>query len=89
MIMLKNDYFIDADDRNFVLCKKSISEKGNVRYDPLSYHMDLDQALESYYTRMLASKVGKKEIITLAEAMKEARLLREDILNMRNASVND
>lgn len=78
MLKLKNDYAIQADERNFTLIKfgTKINKEGEEveNNKVISYHASLEQALQNYLTCCLSTKVKEEDV-----EIKEIKSLIEEI----------
>lgn len=69
MIQIKNNLYLDACDTCYILKerKNRVNQRGKTVYEALSYHYDLDQALEEAAVILTRSKVADNTVQTLTE----------------------
>ena len=70
MIELIDGYFIDADEHNYIVCKKvkNITDKMKKTYTPISYHTTVTSAIE-YVARRLTRERVHNTPLTIREAV--------------------
>ena len=83
MIKLKNDYFIESDELQYVLKRKKISKKKDTgeEYETeeiLGYYGDLEKALNGYSKKMMLKYVSS-ENVTLMDVLNKLKELEEEI----------
>lgn len=80
MIKLTDGFFIEADEKNFVLRQKLAAEKKTRKKESivLGYYMSLSDCLAGFY-KVLTRRITAKENMTLQQAISEFRRIEEDI----------
>jgi len=70
-LKLNEDFYIMSDSRNIMLTQKKIVEegktKGEVRFDTISYHGTIAQALEQF----MSYKLRTSEATSITQLLKE------------------
>ena len=79
MIDLGQNYFIDADEYQYMIKKWCAFDKdGNDVYKIISYHSTIEMALESLM-RKYQRTIVSEETITLTQALKEFERINDDM----------
>lgn len=83
MIKLKNDYFIESDELQYILKRKKISKKKDTgeEYETeeiLGYYGDLEKVLNGYSKKMMLKYVSS-ENVTLMDVLNKLKELEEEI----------
>lgn len=76
MIRLTDDYYIDMDERNYILCfdYKRVDKKGNRVYRPLGYFGRMDELLDFWAERVVKQHLmNDKDELTISEAVEIIR----------------
>ncbi len=80
-LKLNEDFYIMSDSRNIMLTQKKVVEegktKGEKRFDTISYHGTIAQALE----RFMSYKLMTSEAETITELLKELQAVKKDLKN--------
>lgn len=84
MIILPQDWRIDADRRNYVLFMPKVGKDGKELKTNETYHATLAQALERYY-KTRARKMVDDRYMQLAEALAKVSDLTEEVRRLRES----
>ncbi len=80
MIKITNNLFIDSDSYCYMVKKFLGYDKNNEpKYDTLTYHSRLHEALESILNRQQRALVNENDM-TLTETLEKFKTLRNEIL---------
>lgn len=81
---LSNDYKIESDELNVMIMKKFIPKEGKnagqEQWRPISYHPNLEFALNSFITRQI-NGTGLKDIETVVIKINELREFIKEVTN--------
>lgn len=83
MIKLQNNYFIDADDKQFILKQIIIREKKDTKEkyedaDSVGYYTSLSQALKGYVNKVMLDKT-RCESVSLYQVLDTLKEIKEEI----------
>lgn len=82
MIKVTEEYFIDADSYCYTVKKLGYDKKNDeVRYDALTYHSHLHEALGSILNRLQRSSVSDNDM-SLTETLEKFKALKNEILSV-------
>ena len=79
MIELLHGYFAKSDGRQYIVGKPSEGKDGRTRFRDAHYFRTMSQAVKFTMNRELYGKVEREEITTLAEFVRQAKALKDDI----------
>ena len=79
MVKLENNYYIDADDKCFMLKKKTVTENGKEFFEVKGYLKTVEQALKYYAITEMRNKVSKGEVRSINGLKKAIETLTKQI----------
>lgn len=85
MIKLDKKYFIDSDERQYILCERSVTKTGktagNEIIKAIGYYSTIQGALDGYYKMKTRLFVANNDC-TIQDAIKEFNKIKEEIKNL-------
>ncbi len=86
MVKVNEDFYIDSDPYSYILKQKAIrtdgKNKGEEYLEILGYYTSFESAIKGLIKYLVKSKIGKSEIITLKEAVKEIKNTEKEITGL-------
>lgn len=83
MIRLDEDYYIRADDKNYMLCKqreiKTGDNAGKLLTDILSYHQTMESLIKYYMTLLVRKEIQKDRMNSVNSLIKKMREIEQKI----------
>lgn len=79
MIELLHGYYAKSDGRQYIVGKPCEGRDGRTHFRDSHYFRTMSQAVKFTMNRELYGKVKREEITTLAEFVRQAQALKDDI----------
>ena len=91
MIRLTDDYYIDMDERNYILCwdYKKVDKKGNMVYKPLGYFGSIKDLLNYWAEMSVKNALSKYDTLTLGEAVEVIRKELNEVKKLISDAISD
>lgn len=91
MIKITDDYYLDADSRNYILRKRTVNQDetsknfGEEKYSDEGYYVSIESAVKGLITLLTREYISKKTLNTIEELKNEIIKTREFIesLNLK------